>query len=260
MKKLLRAQDKLLLGLEGIIDLYEILNEPQKNAYRNMYGWDTYVFKKSNLYDSVYFGLRIGNIEKVIVNGKPFIQLTNKGREKVSRKFSIDKMQVKKWDGKWRAVIFDIEEKRRKSRDLFRRKLRELGFGMIQESVWVSPYDFAIDFRDYIESINMQDEVFILEVSNILAGNPKKLAEIIWHLEELNSKYSELYERINNKHCSFIHDRAKNYNDKNDKSSWIDKDSYLKEYLDILKDDPCLPEVLLPEDWYGKKVKKLLKF
>lgn len=254
MKKLLRTQDKLLLGLAGIIDLFEILNEPRKNAYRNMHGWDTSIFKKNHLYDSVYYGLKAGNIEKVIMNGKPFIQLTNKGQEKISRKFPIDKMQNKKWDGKWRAVIFDIEEKRRKSRDLFRKKLKELGFGMIQESVWVSPYDFAKDFRDYVESINMRDEVFVLEVSNMLAGNQKILAEKIWHLEDLNSKYSELYNLIQ-KHCKFYHDRDKIYNNKDS-----EKDNFINEYLEILKDDPSLPKELLPEDWYGKKVKKLLKF
>ena len=31
------------------------------------------------------------------------------------------------------------------------------------------------------------------------------------------------------------------------------------EYLEILKGDPCLPKELLPENWYGGRVKKLLK-
>lgn len=44
----------------------------------------------------------------------------------------------RKPDGKIRAVIFDIPEKLKRSRNLFRRHLRELGFKMKQQSVWVS--------------------------------------------------------------------------------------------------------------------------
>lgn len=46
----------------------------------------------------------------------------------------------KKWDGKWRLVVFDIPAGKRKRRDIFRIRLRELGLVLYQRSVWIYPY------------------------------------------------------------------------------------------------------------------------
>jgi len=47
----------------------------------------------------------------------------------------------KKWDKKWRVIIFDIPEKKRKIRDHIREILIATGFIRLQDSVWVYPYD-----------------------------------------------------------------------------------------------------------------------
>jgi len=46
----------------------------------------------------------------------------------------------KRWDGKFRVVIFDIKENRRNDRTRVRDFLRGLGFLHLQHSVWVYPY------------------------------------------------------------------------------------------------------------------------
>ena len=47
----------------------------------------------------------------------------------------------KRWDGKWRVLIFDIPEKRKGLRDKVRRTLTAVGFVRLQDSVWLYPYD-----------------------------------------------------------------------------------------------------------------------
>jgi len=47
----------------------------------------------------------------------------------------------KKWDGKWRILIFDIPEGRRFDRDNIRRALVSIGFMRLQNSVWIYPYN-----------------------------------------------------------------------------------------------------------------------
>lgn len=47
----------------------------------------------------------------------------------------------KRWDKKWRVIIFDIPEKRRAVRREVRGILIEAGFQRLQDSVWVYPYD-----------------------------------------------------------------------------------------------------------------------
>ena len=47
----------------------------------------------------------------------------------------------KRWDKKWRILIFDIREEKRNLRDKVRKTLTAVGFKRLQDSVWVYPYD-----------------------------------------------------------------------------------------------------------------------
>lgn len=47
----------------------------------------------------------------------------------------------KKWDGRWRILIFDIPEAKKAIRDKIRRTLIAIGFVRLQDSVWIFPYD-----------------------------------------------------------------------------------------------------------------------
>lgn len=51
-----------------------------------------------------------------------------------------DTKKPKRWDGKWRTLIFDIPEKKRYIRDKVRNTLEHLGFKRLQDSVWIYPY------------------------------------------------------------------------------------------------------------------------
>lgn len=76
-------------------------------------------------------------------DGKKFVTLTEKGQLLV-KKYEFQEKKIKrpkKWDKKWRVVIFDIKEYRRKTRDKLRITLINLGFVKLQNSVWVFPYD-----------------------------------------------------------------------------------------------------------------------
>lgn len=70
------------------------------------------------------------------------IILTKKGMRRFLRYTLLDMIsgRIKKWDYLWRMVIFDIPDKKRKSREAFRRELLSSGFYPLQESVFVSPY------------------------------------------------------------------------------------------------------------------------
>ncbi len=76
-------------------------------------------------------------------NNGTFARLTPKGEEKL-RKFELSGYELKKpkkWDGKWRMLIFDIKEARKGTRDKIRFTLKRIGFIRLQDSVWVYPYD-----------------------------------------------------------------------------------------------------------------------
>jgi CRISPR-associated endonuclease Cas2 len=76
-------------------------------------------------------------------DGKKYLRVTPAGRRAFAfeqEKFAL-KNQKKKWDGRWRMVVFDIPERRRAVRLRLRSVMQEIGFVRLQDSVWVYPYD-----------------------------------------------------------------------------------------------------------------------
>jgi DNA-binding transcriptional regulator PaaX len=77
-----------------------------------------------------------------------FLSLTPLGAKALERikikNFKITK--PKKWDHKWRILIFDIKETHRTLRNQIRLTLNQIGFVKLQNSVWIYPYDC----EDYI--------------------------------------------------------------------------------------------------------------
>ncbi|HEY4508745.1 MAG TPA: hypothetical protein VJC13_00465 [Candidatus Paceibacterota bacterium] len=71
-----------------------------------------------------------------------FLSLTKKGEVKIQILEQQDwKTDIpRKWDKKWRMLIFDIPEGRRPLRDKIRRTLFSIGFLRLQDSVWIYPY------------------------------------------------------------------------------------------------------------------------
>lgn len=71
------------------------------------------------------------------------MRLTAKGEVKL-RKLELRDFKMKRpkrWDERWRVLIFDIKERQRDTRDKVRRTLVAIGFVRLQNSVWVYPYD-----------------------------------------------------------------------------------------------------------------------
>lgn len=76
-------------------------------------------------------------------SGIPVYRLTNEGRKELAR-YQLGELKIKqpkKWDGKFRLIIFDIKEWKRIRRDELRNILTDLGFKRLQNSVWVHPYE-----------------------------------------------------------------------------------------------------------------------
>lgn len=99
--------------------------------------------------------------EKENKDGSLTIILTENGKRKALT-YQIDEMKIKKpkkWDGKWRIVLFDIPEKKKKVREALRHHLKNLDFFEYQKSVFVSPYDCKDEIEYIIEFYNIKKYV-----------------------------------------------------------------------------------------------------
>ncbi|MDP3958228.1 MAG: CRISPR-associated endonuclease Cas2, partial [bacterium] len=72
-----------------------------------------------------------------------FVRITSKGKEEIERLYVSETAMKKpaRWDGKWRIVVYDLKERRKTTRDRFRRALAAFGFMKLQDSVWAYPHD-----------------------------------------------------------------------------------------------------------------------
>ena len=74
--------------------------------------------------------------------GSSQVELTPKGEAFLARlAIGGGLKKPRRWDKKWRVIIFDIPERRRTTRDQLRLTLVQIGFKKLQDSVWVYPYD-----------------------------------------------------------------------------------------------------------------------
>jgi DNA-binding transcriptional regulator PaaX len=115
-------------------------------------------------------------------DGSLSMVLTEKGKNKIITS-NIDNMEIKKpkkWDKKWRIVLFDIPDKHKKAREAIREILKKLGFYKYQESVFIHPHpcndeiDFVteyFDIRPYVRIITaetLDNELHLKKIFGVL--------------------------------------------------------------------------------------------
>ena len=119
--------------------------------------------------------LESGYMEMKETKGKKYFLLTRKGRIALAlleaKNFKLKK--PKRWDGKFRILIFDVAEKRRYKRDRLRFLLRQMGFERIQQSVWAYPYDCEDIIQLVKTDLGVGKEVLYLVTGDI--ENKQKL-------------------------------------------------------------------------------------
>ncbi len=133
-------------------------------------------------YDQSTFNRTIGRLKKqklveIVYEGEQtVVRITNEGRVRALR-YKLSEVQVKKpkvWDGKWRIVIFDIPEKHRRMREIFRDHLKMMGFYMLQKSVWVHPYPCGSEIEFLRQVYNVGINVTYILAERIEKGEDLK--------------------------------------------------------------------------------------
>ena len=112
---------------------------------------------------------RLKDSERIRVverEGKLFIELTKKGKL-TSLLGKLDLYKYRKWDGKWRLMIWDIPESSNKQRDAIRRFVKRLGFYQLQKSVYITPYELPSDAVEYLMESGLWKFIRFLRVDRL---------------------------------------------------------------------------------------------
>lgn len=110
--------------------------------------------------------------------GQRVVRLTDKGKGLLLEYQLKDQIlsKPKKWDGRYRVIIFDIKEYKKKTREKLRQWFNHLGLVKLQNSVWVYPYDCQEIITLLKANYKIGNEVLYLEVNKI--ENDRWLKEI----------------------------------------------------------------------------------
>lgn len=163
-KILLALTGGVALGLSGSSGQYFKTLKVIKKEWKKM---DRYNFERSMKRLSEEKLLE----EKILSDGSTKLVLTEKGKEEAKRLSllgnSIKFEKPKKWDKKWRIVIFDIPEKSKNFRNILREHLYELDFLKLQHSVFVSPYPFEEQILELVRIYSAQRYVRVITAQKI---------------------------------------------------------------------------------------------
>ncbi len=129
---------------------------------------------KTKASSTFYYLKRKGLIELKREGHDIRIALTKEGKKRAG-KYQIDDLEIerpKKWDKKYRLVIFDVPHGSRAIRDILRRKLKEWGFYALQKSVWLHAFDCEQEIKLLQEFLGLDKrQIQVLEVSRLENDN-----------------------------------------------------------------------------------------
>ncbi len=173
-------------------------------------------------------------------------QITAAGKKRLKNLLPVyDEKRI--WDKRIYLVTYDIPEKKKFDRDTLREYLKKIGCGMLQASVWLTPYNPKEVLREFIEERKLAGQVLISDLGEDGSIGEEDLRELVvrvYNLEDLENRYVEFIQKWGGK---------KKLNDS-------EKTRIYFAFTSILMGDPQLPFELLPEDWAGNNAYKLFRF
>lgn len=161
----------------GLVGALNRMNARERREKRERYDdlWRSfYHLKKSRALE--YVG------EK---NGELIYRLASGGKTKL-KSFLLETLEIeapRRWDRKWRVIVFDIPEKYRGARKALYNKMVEIGLYPMQKSVLVHPFPCEHEIEFLKDFFNVKPYVDILLVSEMPNGR------VLYYFKDLVKEY-----------------------------------------------------------------------
>lgn len=158
-----------------------------------------------------------------------------------------------KWDGIWRVLVYDIDEKERVFRNGLRRFLISQRLGCLQQSVWVSPVDIRPLYADLQTTLNLDSVAYLFEARTVLGRSSQSIVRGAWDFDRL----AEGHQRFVKAAEETLDDLQSGRVSTSDVAQIVRME--MAHYLSVMALDPLLPRRLLPADYLGINVYDLHK-
>jgi DNA-binding transcriptional regulator PaaX len=161
--------------------------------------------------------------------------ITEFGRKRLEERMPVYR-EKRPWDGRIYLITYDIPEIKHTKRDALRSFLIRIRCKLLQESVWLIPYNPRELIAVFLKDHSVPGTVIISDVGKdggIGETTVQDLVVRLYSLETLNKRYYDFISQVT--------------------KITLPVKSMILKYLSILDDDPQLPFELLPKGWLGDK-------
>ncbi|MBL7159379.1 hypothetical protein ISS85_02815 [Candidatus Microgenomates bacterium] len=155
------------LVMPGLIKLTPSLFGKKKSKKRRLKEWEK--FNLPRLRQTIKRLYEQKMVKVVETRDGSIVKLTEKGELKALR-FKFEGMVIgkpKRWDKKWRLIIYDIPKSKKTAQGAFRRMLKEMKFLQLQKSVYLCPFPCEQEIKFLREVYGIGRDVLILTVEKI---------------------------------------------------------------------------------------------
>lgn len=154
------------------------------------------------------------------------------------------------WNHCWHLVTYAIPEERRAARDQFRRELGWLGYGMLTNTVWVSPRNQRVRVETLAARLDIEPFVQAFSAESEGFTPCAELAARCWNLGDLNAAYAAFIAS----HAPALEQYRTELDagrEPDDSQCFARRLLLIHEYRKFPYRDPYLPLELLPQAWQG---------
>jgi phenylacetic acid degradation operon negative regulatory protein len=176
----------------------------------------------------------------------PQYRLTGQGRLRALGGREPPTCWSRRWDGRWRVVVFDVPNARASRRTRLRRFLRAHHLGFFQKSVWITPDPVDKVIESWHAAGEAPESVAAFEGRPAPGVPDAALVRAAWDFDEIRRRYEV---------CREILAQGPQGLERGAARHWLHQEQAA--WLDAVDLDPLLPLALAPPGYLGVEVWEL---
>jgi len=162
------------------------------------------------------------------------------------------------WDGRWHLLSYSIPERQRRLRNKLRNELTWLGYGSLNNGLWISPRDRCQDVQRVLDTLGIRERVEIFEARHIGFTAEQDLVQRCWDLKRLNEKYAEFIATYRSRYQA-DQQLVEQGGTLEPSACFVQRFMLIHEYRQFPFIDPFLPAELLPTNWLSEQATELFQ-
>jgi len=161
------------------------------------------------------------------------------------------------WDGRWHLVIYSLPQEMRTLRRELRARLSWLGYGMLLPGIMVAAHSRRERVEAILRELNAERYVHFFTGSQLELLPDREIVGRCWDLLDLNRRYAGFVGRHRGDFLT-AQRRRRAGNGPTPEQGFDLRFWVTYEYSSFPRQDPNLPDELLPKDWQGDQAAQLL--